>query len=64
MKLVPQDDVTIHCLADPNDSELGRVLKEQRTYIEASVKQPLIITESGRAVHSDVARVRGGGTLS
>jgi len=42
-KLVPQDDITVYCSVLPPDSELARVLVEQKDYVEQNIKQPLFL---------------------
>lgn len=43
---MPQDDVVLHCSAKSTDGELERVLLEKRDFIEQSVKQPVIVSQS------------------
>lgn len=44
-KLVPQDDIAIYCNVDQLTSELGKVLIDQKSYIEQLVKQPVLINQ-------------------
>lgn len=61
--MVPQDEITVYCSVSPPDSELYRVLIEQKDYVEQNIKQPLFLNvapDNGvKVIITEAADVKG-----
>lgn len=61
--MVPHDEISVFCRVTPPESELDRVLKELKEYVEQNIKQPLVLDlepdNGAKIIISEAADVKG-----